>query len=158
MRGKIRALFVMLVMCSTSMTALFVIRDDINVRANSEDSGDTKLSFGLIFNVTQNLSNVIYDAYSDGELHKGRAFGSKGELYTANFIYGVMNSLGLSNVHKEQIEDVSGSDELVQVLRDGDGNLSSKLDVLNFGCSLNNTGEITSVDCYVSPRWNDLRI
>ena len=78
------------------MIILFIAHDEINVRANPETPGDTKLDTRFIFNVTQNLSNIIYTSYSNNELRKGRYFGSKGEHDAADYIYTVMNNMGVS--------------------------------------------------------------
>ena len=55
----------------------------------SEDgtASDIGLDLEFVHEISENLSNVIYDAYDDGELQKGRAFGSKGEHYAAEYLF-----------------------------------------------------------------------
>ena len=80
--AKLKVIFTVLLLCTTS---LIIIQNDTITVAASEQSGDNDfiLSLDTIYRVTENLSNVIYIAYDDGELRKGRAFGSKGEHYAA---------------------------------------------------------------------------
>lgn len=74
MRRKISAIFVTLVMC---ISGIVIIPDTIEVKADSGTREESSLDMNLIYSVSENLSNVIFDAYEDDELHKGRAFGSK---------------------------------------------------------------------------------
>ncbi|MCX6665703.1 MAG: M28 family peptidase [Euryarchaeota archaeon] len=153
MRRKINALIITLVMCSTSMAALFVVHNDVNVKANPEESGDIKLDGNLIYNVTQYLSNIINTAYNNNELYKGRAFGSKGEWNASDYIKDNMNALGLFNVHKEQIVDIPPDVDLLP--SQNSRILTTKLDILTMGLTVNHSGILSPTDCYISPRWND---
>ncbi len=50
---------------------------------------DIELDYQYIYNITENLSNVIFNAYNEynGEdIAKGRAFGTKGEKYARDII------------------------------------------------------------------------
>ena len=93
---RLKVIFVTLLLCLTSV--IIVTIDDINVTAIGGCGDSNPLDLEFIHSITENLSNVIYDAYDDGELSKGRAFGSKGEHYAANYIYNTMDEIGLSNV------------------------------------------------------------
>jgi len=152
---KLKAVLITIILCITS---LVIIQNDTSTVAASEQGEDNGfiLSTDLIHRVTENLSNVVYTAYDEGELRKGRAFGSKGEHAAADYIENEMNQIGLSNVHKEQITNVSDSDPIITNVRGGNGTLTTKLDLQGFSCHLNNSGTISSVDCYISPRWNDI--
>jgi len=150
-KKRIIVIILTLILCSTST---IIIPYKTTVVSASETEG-VSLDNDLIRRITENMSNVIYDAYDDNDLRKGRAFGSKGEHYAADYLYNEMVNIGLSNVQKDKIEDVPGSDDLIQAIRDGDGNLTTKLDVIELGGTLNNSGYVSSVDCYISPRWND---
>jgi len=94
-RLKLKAVFITILLC----TSLIIIQNKIsNVVASESDSeNDFILSTDMICRVTENLSNVIYTAYDDSELRKGRAFGSKGEHYAADYLYDVIVSL-LTNI------------------------------------------------------------
>lgn len=84
-------------MCTTS---IIIIQNDTTNVVATETGGDNGfiLSSDTIHRVTENLSNVIYTAYNESEFRKGRSFGSKGEHYAADYIYDLMNEIGLSNV------------------------------------------------------------
>jgi len=129
----------------------------INVMATNPGNSDNFIedTSDLIHSVTENLSNIVYTVYDSGEFNKGRMFGSKGEHWAASYIENLMNEIGLSNVHKEQITDVSDSDPLIENIRNGDGALTAKLDILDLGCTLNVSGDVQNVGCYISPRWNE---
>lgn len=98
MRRKLRVLIVILTLIITSMNVLFISNKDICVKADFGGQNEITLDLGLVYNVTQNLSNVIYDAYSEGEPHKGRAYGSKGENYAADYLYDKMSDMRLIHV------------------------------------------------------------
>lgn len=87
-------LSVILIIIMLMMTVYTFYPKDILVEASSfagDDIIDIDLDLQFIYNVTQNLSNVVFDAYDDGELQKSRAFGTKGEHYAAEYLYNVMN-------------------------------------------------------------------
>jgi hypothetical protein len=83
MRKKIIVLIVTLLIY---LTTIIIVPNDLVIKANPGDGGGFGINYQFIYNVTQNLSNVIYDAYDGSELHKGRAFGSKGEHFAADCI------------------------------------------------------------------------
>jgi hypothetical protein len=152
MRKKISTIFLVLVLI---LAGIMITPSQNDVKANPGDGGDeTEIDYRVIYNTTTYLSNSIYNAYTTNDFRQGRYFGSKGEQYAADYIYDQMYDISLSNVHKERITNVSGSDELIQVLRDSDGNLTSKLDIINSGCTINNTGNVSFIDCYISPLWS----
>ena len=95
MREKINVIIVTLLMC---LASVIIVPSDTIVQATSviEDIG---IDPEFIYNVTQNLSNVIFDAYNGSELRKGRAFGSKGEWFAKDIIYDVM-------LHHVRLRDV----------------------------------------------------
>ena len=68
----------------------------------------SNLDIQLIFNITANLSNIIFDKYDEenGEIAKGRAFGTKGEHRAAEILYENMTLLGL-NTTLEQLEKLN---------------------------------------------------
>lgn len=114
MERKLSAIFVTLLMC---LTAIVIVPHNNDVKADTGSGGNSELDAQFIHRITENLSNVIYNAYSDGELQKGRAFGSKGEHYAADYIYNEMNQIGLSNLQKDRIgnipDDVTAIDDCI---------------------------------------------
>ena len=102
LKEKVKAILITIILCTTSI--IIIHNNTTNVTASEKGGeGSFLLSSDTIHRVTENLSNVIYTAYDDGDFRKGRSFGSKGERYAAEYLYDVMNSLDLSNVHKNWI-------------------------------------------------------
>ncbi|MCJ7570250.1 MAG: hypothetical protein MUO82_00005, partial [Candidatus Thermoplasmatota archaeon] len=102
--------------------------------------------------MTENLSNIIFMEYNEtqGELAKGRAFGTKGEHRAALIIQENFSKLGL-NSYNETIGNVDKNDTIIELLRNGDGNLTTKLEIINKTSTLNVSGEIVPLDSYISP-------
>ena len=111
---------------------------NILVEATEENQRNTPLNTGYIRNITTNLSNMIFQAYNNSELHKGREFGSKGEHLASTLIYNAFQNLSL-NPTKEKIETYP-TDQI-----------NDKLEVLSRQVKINGN----EVDSYISPRWND---
>ena len=86
-KGKIHVLIVILMMLMTTYVAIPIKKPVKANPSSGEDLIDINLDLQFIHNVTQNLSNVVYDAYDDGELQKSRAFGTKGEHYAAEYFF-----------------------------------------------------------------------
>ncbi len=151
MRRKIITILLTIMMC---LTAIVIVPVNNYVKADVGSGGNFELDNAFIHTVTENLSNVIYNVYNDSELHKGRAFGSKGEHWSADYLESVMQEIGLTNVEKERIQNIP-EDVTVLPARAGDRNLTVKLDVLQEGHIVNNSGSKTQTDCYISPLWNN---
>jgi len=81
-----------------------------------------------IYNITEALSNIIFTEYneSDGELAKGRFFGSKGEWRAAEILAENMSKLGLY-VTMERINNTPKCPDLTHMI-----------DVLDYGLKINN--------------------
>ena len=108
MKRKISVFIIVMILC---MSSVVIFNTNIDVKANGgggEEEGDIGLNFTYIKNITEKLSNVIFDAYSPGDLRKGRYFGSDGEHYAAiNILKDSMeNDIGLTDVTLEQIENL----------------------------------------------------
>jgi len=82
---------------------LIISPRNILTKADPENQGNTPINLGYIKNITTNLSNIIFQAYNNTELHKGRDFGSKGEHLASTLIYNAMQDLNLNPI-KEKIE------------------------------------------------------
>jgi len=108
MKNKIFVLFVTLLMC---LSAILILPSDLEVDAagGGEGDNDIGLDYDFMWKVTDNLTSVVHNAYNDGDIRKGRDFGSKGDLWTADYINDTMNDeCGLSNVEKLKIEKIPG--------------------------------------------------
>jgi len=108
-------------------------------------TNERALDIQFIYNITANLSNIIFDVYDEkhGEIAKGRAFGTKGEHRAAEIIYENMTLLGLETT-LEQLDK-----------RPGHPNdyINNKLEVLDYEAKLN--GNL--IDCYIAPSWSGPR-
>jgi len=85
---KICILVCMLMTISTMTTILYT--NNIKVEASDgggDDNNRIGLDYDFMWNVTNNLSKVVYNAYSGNDIRKGRSFGTKGEQYTADYFY-----------------------------------------------------------------------
>lgn len=97
-----------------------------------------------IFNITAALSNIIFTEYNEenGEIAKGRAFGTKGERKAAEIIYENMTNLNLfSTLEKLEERPWIHNDDI-----------NHKLEVLDYNLKINNK----SIDCYPAPSWKGL--
>jgi len=90
MGGKSIAIFLVIVLCLGSIS---IIPDNMNVKADYESQGDLHLDTRYVYNITSDLSNIIFQAYNTSELQKGREFGSKGEHEAADYIYDLIVSI-----------------------------------------------------------------
>ena len=111
MKQKLFVIFVTLMMCLT--TIQIINHNDFEVKAipGGDGGGEnvTGLDFDFMWNVVEDLSYVVHNPsiYPDGVIHKGRAFGSEGDLWTKNYIYNKMNNnFNLSNVEELNIEPI----------------------------------------------------
>ncbi|MCX6665410.1 MAG: hypothetical protein NT038_05050 [Euryarchaeota archaeon] len=111
---------------------------DNTVKADTESQGNLHLDTQYVWNITSNLSDIIFQSYNTSELQKGREFGSKGEQQAANLVYNIMQSLDMNPI-KERIQTYP-TDQI-----------DDKLEVLSKGVKINGI----EADNYISPRWND---
>ena len=98
-------------------SCLFIVSNDVDVVADyGGDGGGDDGSIGLdcwyMWNVTQNLSNVVHldDIWENG-IRKGRAFGTEGDRWTAEYIKREFENMSLENVDKIPIQNIDGKDE-----------------------------------------------
>jgi len=131
MKNKIVGIFVCIMLV---LTAVVFIPDNMNVEATpgsggEEDDGKS-LNNSYIWDQTISFANVIYDAYGEGEIPKGRSFGSKGGNYTINniLLLQMENEIGLEDVHTEQIKHIPGIEK----------NYTTIIDVNDFQLTVNN--------------------
>ena len=114
----------------------------ISIPVEANLSNDT-IDIDYVYNITKRLSNIIFTEYDEenGEIAKGRFFGSKGENRAAEILAENFTNLGL-DVTLEKIEDRPGYED--------DPN-AHNLEVVDFKVLLDNR----AVDCYVAPSWAD---
>ena len=114
MNEKFCALIIGLLL-SVSITV--IINNNIDVKAVIGGGGGNNeyigFDYNFMWNVTENLSNVVHnpEVYPSGNIPMGRAFGSEGEHWTANFLEEIMNDdLGLENVQKLKLGPIKNID------------------------------------------------
>jgi len=97
------------------------------------------LDVQYIYNITASLSNIIFDVYDEenGEIAKGRAFGTKGEHRAAEILYENMSDLGLYTI-KEQIKNTEKYPDLTH-----------ELEITDYFIKINNK----KIDAYIAPVW-----
>ncbi|MCK4364803.1 MAG: M28 family peptidase [Thermoplasmatales archaeon] len=132
---------------SSNIIEANVVNDDSEFEKNSSIINSSVLDLQYIYNLTENLSNIIFTEYNEsaGEIAKGRAFGSKGEHKAADILFENMTKLGLYT-KKERIKKVPRYP-----------NITCKLDVLEKGLTIHdlyNQTNTTTNDFYIVPRFN----
>lgn len=132
------------------------INNDSEYQTRSSIINENVLDLDLqfIYNITENLSNIIFTEYNEsaGELAQGRAFGSKGELKAAEIIYENMTMLGLYTT-KERINNTPTLSPVP--------NIASRIEILERGLivhevdsDVSKNSNITVTNCYISPKWD----
>jgi len=114
---KIVSILVMIMLACTGL--ILIVDNDFNVEGSSEGEGDEEnYEINLLpydytwFNITDNLSYVVHNDSIWGEgdevIRMGRAFGTPGDNWTADYIFKELNfTLGLDNVQKIQLEIIN---------------------------------------------------
>jgi len=114
--------------------------ENINYKKTNEQLYKNEgLDVKFIYDITKNLSYIIFEAYNEtnGEIAKGRAFGTKGEHMAADMILKNMTDLGLY-AWREQISNTQDHPELTH-----------KLEVIDYKLKINNQ----TIDSYIAPAW-----
>ncbi len=102
-------------------------------------SNESGLDTQFIYNITSSLSNIIFNVYDEenGEIAKGRAYGTKGEHRAAEILYENMTDMGLYT-KKEQIKNTDNYPDLIH-----------ELEITDYFVKINNK----TIDSYISPVW-----
>ena len=79
-----KKVIVLVIVTLLYLSCITITNTNLTVDATSEE--EINLDYQYIYNIIYNLSNVINWAYDEGELQKGRAFGTKGEEYARDKI------------------------------------------------------------------------
>lgn len=131
-----------------------------NSTAKASSEEDYYLDTNYIYDITYNLSNIINTLYGEGEIAKGRAYGSEGEQFAAtDIIAPQMEALGLYDPiadptlpsYLEKIENITDEDakKVIENIT-GSGNITNITDVTAMGLILNHSGNKTPIDCYIT--------
>lgn len=134
---KIKIILTVLILLSSFIVVPGFANRDYTFKKTDYDYSYDKLDLQYIYNITENLSNIIFTEYDEGEIAKGRAFGTKGEHKAAEILYENMTKLGL-HTWMEQIHNTINHPALTH-----------KLEVLDKKLKLNGK----NVDCYIAPVW-----
>jgi len=124
----------MLIIISAMTTILYIKNTTVKASGGGNHEG-IPLDYDFMWNVTQNLSNVIYKAYSGNVIRKGRLFGTAGEDYTANYLYTdiMTNILHLENVKKIQLAPIKDWAHYLW-------HYTSKVDIVDYNLTINHPG------------------
>ena len=117
------------------ISGMVFVNQNLNVKADTEEENEIEglgLDFDFMWEVAENLSNVIYTAYGVDDIPKGRAWGTLGDIWTADYIEDMMKSykLNLQDVHQEEIDYLSDYPER---------KYSNKIVVKDFSISISHT-------------------
>lgn len=153
---------IILILCIYCTAALFLNWFPFNKKKfYPNPPEDCTLDYFFIRNMTKSLSNIIFEAYDEenGEIAKGRAFGTKGEREAANKIKDNMSKFGLYNPgldhpYLEQIENIHYPYKIIFY---DNLNLTDKLEVLSKRLTISDTenNNTFDVECFISPTWNN---
>ena len=116
---------------------------DNSIRKCQSTKFNYTLDVEFIFNLTKKLSSIIFTEYDEenGEIAKGRAFGTKGEHKAAEIIFENMTKLGLYTKKELIINTPTLPD------------VASKMEVIDYKIIVKNNSDGSSkiVDCYIAP-------
>jgi len=134
---KILTLFTIILFIGTSL--LPTINGSVNElkdinydEKQKNQNNDSVLDIPYIYSLTENLSNIIFTEYneSNGELAKGRWFGTNGENKAAEILYENMTKLGLYT-KIEQIKNIKS------IVRPNLAELTYDIQINDFGLKVN---------------------
>ena len=132
----------------TCMVSFFMILSVCSIKADTAfeplvTAEEVEMNYDFIYNITKALSDIVYTEYDteNGELARGRAFGTKGEHKAADILKENLSALGFWTYN----ETIENSKELP--------NVATALWVNDYKILLNNTetGEVKEIEGYASP-------
>jgi len=122
---------------------------DLEYQGYGSVSNEAVLDVEYIYNITKALSDIIFTEYDEenGEIARGRAFGTKGEHKAAEILHENLTALGLYT-WKENIENLPSCPDV-----------ASKYEVMAYKLVITNKSSNVSetVDCYIAPTWRGPR-
>jgi hypothetical protein len=127
------------ILCSGIVTPSISAEIENTVPGEIKGYSFEQLDLSYIYNITQRLSNIIFTEYneSNGDIAKGRAFGTKGELKAGEIIYENLTALGLY-CYTEQIKGTTRYPRLTH-----------EMEVNEVSVKINGK----KVDAYITPIW-----
>ena len=133
MKNKFVGIFISIMLLMNAVIVIFPENLKVGASPGGDKDGEedgTSLNNSYIWNRLKDFTNVVYLAYNETDIPKGRAFGSKGGLYTVNHILipEMDVNLSLEDVHTEQIKNIPGIKK----------NYTSIIDVNDFQLTVNN--------------------
>jgi len=92
-----------LVAASIAVVVLIVL---LYSDSNHDEREITDLDYNEMWNYTSHIGNIVHTAYEGDEIRKGRAFGTKGDNATADYLLHELREMGFDekNSCKEKIE------------------------------------------------------
>jgi hypothetical protein len=113
MERKISAIIISLLILTSIVV---IVNNELYVEATGgEGEGDIDnigLDYNFLWNVSDNVSQAVYKAWEGDEITKGREFGSKGDIWTADLIRDYMtHDCGLENVDQIPLGPIAGCDD-----------------------------------------------
>jgi len=117
-----------------------IAKKELSSKSNGYIYTNDKLDIDYIYNITKALSNIIFTEYDEenGEIAKGRAYGTKGEHKAAEILYENMTKLGLYT-KKEQLRNLPSCPTVVH-----------KIEILEYGMTISNGTNTEKVDCHIT--------
>ncbi len=141
---KQKSVLILIILIISSTLIPAVNSSNIKIKEKTEKESykifnESDLDLDYIYNITKELSNIIFTEYNEsaGEIAKGRAYGSKGELKAAEILEENMRNLGLYT-YKERLDNSEKYPDLI-----------SELEVTNYYVKVNNQ----TIDSYIAPVW-----
>jgi hypothetical protein len=156
MRNKSLTIVITLVMV---LSTFVVIPSDLKIKNVAGDATPPLLSLDTdyILEITEYLSETIFDAYGGDDFQKGRAFGTAGEHYARDYLFDEMDDLDLNPI----IDNITDIDsrynkhfpwKLNQLLA-----LTDKLDIDSMSLTINQNGQqpenIDETEFFMLPYW-----
>ncbi len=136
-RFKIKIFLIVFCLLFSSIVVSGFRYETLIIKKSVYEYSFNHLDFQYIYNITENLSNIIFTEYDEGEIAKGRAYGTKGEHKAAEIIFENMTDLGLYT-YKEQITNT----EIYP-------NLTHELEIIDYFVKINGK----KIDSYIAPVW-----
>jgi len=128
MRRKIVSIFVCMLLIATTM--VFVPKENVKAEGGGgEDSNEMGLNYDYLWEQINRVADVIWDAYQETDLKKGRQFGSAGDKFTwHDILIPEMENMSLDDVHEEKMQHIDGIDRYY----------TSLIDIGGFNLTVNN--------------------
>jgi len=119
-----------------------------------------ELDTQYIFNIAYNLSDIIHrdDVYGPDDFKKGRAFGTNGEHYAAEYLVREMSNLSLNPI-KDRIQNTEVEEfEKYSIIKAKKLDITDRLDITSMSLIINESdsvyADLAESEFFISPRWD----